>query len=270
MARSAASARAHIGQKTVSQILGLIPNILVWLEADSGVTMDVSNRVSQWNDQTANGGNAVQATSGIQPLYVASSINSLPAIRFTSARNDYMTLTTTLASAGSAHSLFAVFKENAAGPSSFNGVIGFGSSVVGQSTSIIGQDNTNSLWFGGAGVGVPTLGVLSNGQVVMAAKTTSANNPSVDTIWRNGVKYKSVKQLGNYAINPLTDGILGRYFSTSGTGNHDIALAIWASREFSDREMEILNAYAGKKYGIGTHARSAASARLAASARSAA
>lgn len=270
MSRSAASVRPYVGQKTVSQILGLIPNILVWLEADSGVTMDGSNRVSQWNDQTANGGNAVQATSGIQPLYVASSINGLPAIRFTNARNDYMTLTTTLASAGSAHSLFTVFKENAAGPSTFNAVMGFGSNSAGQSTSVIGQDSANALWFGGAGVGEPTLGALANGQTVMAAKTTSSNSPSVNTVWRNGIKYKSIKSLANFSISPLTNGILGRYHSTSLTGNHDIAIAIWVGRELNDREMAILNAYAGQKYGIGTYTRSAASARASASARSAA
>jgi hypothetical protein len=53
----------------------------LWLDADAAyVTKDGSNNVSSWNDRSGHGYNFTQATAGVQPLWVASSINSLPAL----------------------------------------------------------------------------------------------------------------------------------------------------------------------------------------------
>jgi lysophospholipase L1-like esterase len=67
-----------------------IPSDYVWkLDAASGVTMDGSNKVSAID--LGGGLSAVMATSAKQPLYVASAINGLPAIRF-DGTDDAMTV----------------------------------------------------------------------------------------------------------------------------------------------------------------------------------
>lgn len=65
-----------------------LTNLSRWFKADAGVTMDGSNRVSAWADQSGNGANATQATGGNQPLYVASVIDGLGVLRFSSGRTD--------------------------------------------------------------------------------------------------------------------------------------------------------------------------------------
>jgi outer membrane protein assembly factor BamB len=49
--------------------------------ADTGVTYDASNKVSQWSDQSP-ANNFYQSTAADQPTFVASAINGRPAIRF--------------------------------------------------------------------------------------------------------------------------------------------------------------------------------------------
>lgn len=60
----------------------------LWLKADSGVYNDAGTTlatngqtVQQWNDQSGNGNNATQSTSGSRPTYQTSVLNSLPVIR---------------------------------------------------------------------------------------------------------------------------------------------------------------------------------------------
>jgi hypothetical protein len=57
---------------------------VLWLRGDMGVTLNGST-VSNWNDQSGTGNHFVQATSAVQPLYVASGINSLPSLDFAAA-----------------------------------------------------------------------------------------------------------------------------------------------------------------------------------------
>ncbi|QSE96286.1 T9SS type A sorting domain-containing protein [Fulvivirga lutea] len=58
------------------------PRNVLWLRSDAGVTQ--SGTVSAWADQSGNGLNAVQATSGLRPTYTASnaSLNGLPSMNF--------------------------------------------------------------------------------------------------------------------------------------------------------------------------------------------
>lgn len=52
----------------------------LWVRADLGITLNVGN-VSAWGDQSGNGNHLSQGTAGFQPLFVASAVNGLPAVR---------------------------------------------------------------------------------------------------------------------------------------------------------------------------------------------
>ena len=58
-------------------------NLVMWLKADSGLTLGTTNEpVGFWGDQSGNGNNATQSTPGNQPTWVANGIGSLPVIQF--------------------------------------------------------------------------------------------------------------------------------------------------------------------------------------------
>lgn len=68
-----------------------IANCSLWLQAETGAYTDAgttlatnSQTVQQHNDQSGNTRHASQATSGSRPTYIASAINSKPALRFSS------------------------------------------------------------------------------------------------------------------------------------------------------------------------------------------
>jgi hypothetical protein len=72
----------HLALKNVITAAS-IGGLALWLDAADGSTItQSSSRVSQWKDKSGNGNHAAQATGGLQPLYVANAINSLPAIQF--------------------------------------------------------------------------------------------------------------------------------------------------------------------------------------------
>lgn len=54
----------------------------LWVKADAGVTVDGSNNVTQWSDQSGNGNHLAPSGSTRSPRYVNSGINGLPTIEF--------------------------------------------------------------------------------------------------------------------------------------------------------------------------------------------
>ena len=69
----------------------------VWLKADTGTTADPTTRaVSSWADQSGHGNDALQSTTGSQPLLVGGTVNNLPALRFDGA-DDRLTLPASVA-----------------------------------------------------------------------------------------------------------------------------------------------------------------------------
>ncbi|MFC1805754.1 PEP-CTERM sorting domain-containing protein [Planctomycetota bacterium] len=69
-----------------ADMLPLSAELRLWLKADSGLTVDGSNRVSQWDDQLLGdntvGQNATQGTLANQPLFVSGALGGQPVLRF--------------------------------------------------------------------------------------------------------------------------------------------------------------------------------------------
>lgn len=94
------------GLLTAGKILGKQQAALVWpasapsrklhyIAQRSSVTIDSSNRVSQWNNAVAGGYNLTQTTDGYKPLFIPSNRFGLPAVRFDGI-DDFLKLTGTL------------------------------------------------------------------------------------------------------------------------------------------------------------------------------
>jgi hypothetical protein len=57
-----------------------IPGCLFWLEADRGITLDESGKVSAWADQSGNSRHVSQSDPGLRPAYNLSGLNGNPTI----------------------------------------------------------------------------------------------------------------------------------------------------------------------------------------------
>jgi len=64
-----------------------LPNCVIWLQAGSDDVQFNPNtgRITTWLDRSGNNNHAYQTDTNRQPVYVASGLNGLPALHFTSA-----------------------------------------------------------------------------------------------------------------------------------------------------------------------------------------
>ncbi len=91
----------------------------LWLRADAGIATNAGSWISQWNDQSGNGDNAIQ-TNGIQlPKLIRSGSNGLPVMRFDG--NDVVRFTTPLTTI---RTVFWVVKEDAAATADYRPLLG--------------------------------------------------------------------------------------------------------------------------------------------------
>ena len=94
----------------------------LWLEADAGVYKDAGSTlagngdaVQQWNDQSGNGNNVTQATSGNRPTFATAVVNGLPSVRFSASASQFFDAGAPLSGA-TAGSLFVALKRNSSPP----------------------------------------------------------------------------------------------------------------------------------------------------------
>ncbi len=85
---SAARVRVYVRQTPGNYVNpARLPGCVLWLRADLGVTLQGSNAVSNWADQSGNGNDASQAGPGQQPIWTPNSVNGLPTINFDGAND---------------------------------------------------------------------------------------------------------------------------------------------------------------------------------------
>jgi hypothetical protein len=103
-----------------------LTGLIAWFKADVGITLNGS-QVSAWADQSGNGNNVTQPTTGNQPFFQATGFNGKQTVYFSTAT------TSVMASGGDAVALingtpascFMVGKPVAADCSSFGNAVGF-------------------------------------------------------------------------------------------------------------------------------------------------
>lgn len=81
--------------------------LLVRVRADQLITLNGAN-VSAWGDITGHGNNMAQATSGNQPLFLASSLNGKPAVRMTTTGSKFLLGTMASTYTGTALTMIAI------------------------------------------------------------------------------------------------------------------------------------------------------------------
>lgn len=148
-----------------------------WVDANdiSTITLSGSN-VSQWNDKSGNGNNAVQATPANQPTYSSTGFNSKPAVSFNGS-NERLTVAT--GTFGSSISIFVVTNESAA-LSEYRRILNIGDSV--DAIGYFGSINGNFATFFGDGsnwndadTNSPSTTIKSNNILEVVNPTSGSN-----------------------------------------------------------------------------------------------
>ena len=210
----------------------------LWLRADLGVVTSGSN-VSQWNDLSGNGNNAIQATGGYQPVYVASQLNGQPVLRFNAGNTTYLRIPNHTTLNSGSMTIYAVAKRTTT-PSY---------AMVVQKMN--GGDNQYGLGFESGSPryitgGNYVLGTLASGTFgVMEAYSGS----STIRLYINGTLAQSTSASSiSISTDPVDIGGRGTTYGLTG----DIAEVLIFNRALDDTERKAVQNYFYFRYGLGT------------------
>jgi hypothetical protein len=195
--------------------LSYTTNLAAWYKADTGLTCTsgctTGNAVTAWADQSGNSNNLTGSGS---PTFQSAQVNSLPAVQFISASNQFFTLGTgiNMSSAGSAAgSIFFVYKL-------------LDTSNTGR--TLLGDSGNGGLAYWAAKGGSKAQGADKSGVVQIAAGTASsdASWKQVNMIWVNGTSYA-------FRLNRAADGS-GSSSDSLGTGVTENTIGKQSSGEY--------------------------------------
>lgn len=198
-------------------------NLKCWLKADVGVTMNGSNQVSRWADQSehANDFVAISGTGSLQPVWASNQKNSLPGITFA---NGGLVNTTPFISGASAGEIFLVIIGPAAGTGANH--IGFGTATLSGADNQFPNGSNNVLeGFGDsdrwtvtpAGAGFRTWCVY-NVAVQLTSNTYSVDQSLRRTVTTGVIAWGSTFTIGtrNDTVSTNFNGYIGEVIVGSG------------------------------------------------------
>ncbi|MFM6022262.1 MAG: hypothetical protein ACKPER_04955, partial [Dolichospermum sp.] len=156
----------------------------LWLDAaDSSTIILNGSTVSQWNDKSGNGRNAIQATATNQPAYTANGLNGKPVLTFDGI-NDFLVSST--GTYGPNVSIFAVARQD--GGISYQRLLNFRidqfaffGSLNGNFATFFGNNGWNDTTANTPSIAVTSARVLG----VVNPTSGSAATPYVDGIAQN-------------------------------------------------------------------------------------
>ncbi|HEX7632044.1 MAG TPA: LamG-like jellyroll fold domain-containing protein [Lacunisphaera sp.] len=233
----------------------------LWLRADAGVDTDSTGKVTRWKDLSGNGRDVTQATASSQPTYQASSINNLPAVRFSfDGSGKFLTGSANAALKPANITIFAVHKMNGGG----------------NSPSIVAMPHHDGAWSAPspswalyAGYGNPSnrqpfaaLAVGSTSYQNFTSTTTALNattmvfasyDGTASRVYLNGVLKNTVTVSGALAY-----GTTNSFYVGSNPGNEfmdgDIAEIMVFDRALGPIERQAVSNYLNQRYAYNTTA----------------
>ncbi|MDB6026088.1 MAG: Coagulation factor 5/8 type domain protein [Verrucomicrobiales bacterium] len=222
----------------------------LWLMADQGVTADVNNAVSQWNDQSGANNHAVQVTNVSQPILTAGAVNGKPAIHFDGVTNLLEVPGSSSLQANRDVSVFLVVSTENIAPAGNQSPISKGPLNVPATYDLQIVKTTGKISFvRGNGSGFnsfpSTAGIVANQFYLLSVVVNGTNGSS----YVNGNFNGSGPILTGLADrgNPIRLGIR-QDNATKFVGNMAEAMVIRGA--VSDAEKSTIENYLGAKYGI--------------------
>jgi uncharacterized repeat protein (TIGR01451 family) len=225
-----------------------VSGLALWLDAaDSPTIAQLGGRISRWSDKSGFGNHAVQATSGLQPLYQAAGINGKGAVSFDGA-DDYLEIPED-ASLDAAHPTLLVVVQ----PSTAN----LGNSPVALAKQPMGGAYQITMDAAGTPVALVNIDGQTSSTSDMGPVTGSAE------VWSVRHDGQTLRMRRNMWASEGSPVAVGSVQTTSGPlriGGGDggsvsalagsIAEVLLYNRTLSEAELRSLEDYLGWKYGI--------------------
>jgi prepilin-type N-terminal cleavage/methylation domain-containing protein len=246
---------------TRSSPVASIKNLTIWLETSSdesitgtvhGLNVEDNEAVTTWNDinpQLSSKINPTQATGANQPIYVVSGIGNLPSIKFDGV-NDYLSSGSTvpLLAGDQTYTMIMVWKSIPdATPTEL--IVNQGTNALNLEASIFTSSAT-LFGFSGDGNDYVTAYVQGNNMVtVIKVDNTAANNISIYNNSNTAVSGASTTPASlNLSAADFAVGarVVDHQFPFSGL----VSEIIFFDRVLKQSEVQDINVYLGKKYGI--------------------
>jgi len=235
----------------------------LWFEADVGVTVDGSNKVSTWADQSGGGWNATQTTAANRPAYVTNVINGKPVVRGFSSTAflnlTYGNSTTHSPLNGlSGVTVFMVTSCSSATPNSgwqwmADGLdwdaLGFTESAEWGCFGVIPAQSRIGWRFGSGGSAGNHTWTRPTNIGTAFSLTTVEHNVTTDTVYVGGTLGTTVTGAGDPLARISEVGYIGRgHYATYFPG--DIAEIIVLTSAASNADRQAVESYLGGKYNI--------------------
>jgi hypothetical protein len=148
----------------------------LWLDASDGTTITLNgSTVSQWNDKSGNGRNAIQTTAARQPAYTSGWRNGLPGVSFTAANQNWMS--SSLSASSASETIVAVLSQGGSDTRSVIGANADGGREIRFAT------DTTLNFLRQAQAGLATSGTMPSGPGFVMGFTY---NSSTTTFYSNG------------------------------------------------------------------------------------
>lgn len=232
------------GVSALSNVPQTTSNLVLWLRGDAGLTIDGSNKVSAWSDQSGNGHHALPATSTASPTLTMSALNGLPVVQFNSAGGTRLSISnSTLLNPSAGVSVMAVVRRTSGATvarvlSKTNGSTGYGLDFSNGTTVRSLINNTSSA--------STTLAATISGVVAAIYSTTDGNK-----IYVNGgapvlATYSTAIVSNTTSVGLGGDAVGGSYL------DGEIAELLVFNKAITDDERKDVEAYLYEKYGVGT------------------
>lgn len=240
------SAYGELQVAASQQYQPLTQGLSLWLKADVGVTMNGSNKVSVWSDQSGKGNHLTQGTASKQPVLLTDAINGYPVVRFDGI-DDSLEKSLTTPHNGSS-SVFIVMKVNAVGQTYNNGIF---------TTTITANPNSyaiinNSANPGRLMVAKPNANCPINTQVptkyTIVGAVIDVVSGNIKT-YENGILYSNVTNTAFENFNIHDAYALGRSYRVPPfCMNADVAEILVYERTVDDNERQSIENYLQNKY----------------------
>lgn len=227
-----------------------IPNAVLWLRADTGVTSS-SNNVSAWTDQTTAGNSASQATGSAQPLFEAAGFNGKASIKF-NGTSQFVSANGVAASLSGSSAPY------------FLGVAGQYVTVTASDAISATSSSTDSPFtaFGSDGTSYRTRRRDDSVTAVVISATTANTSAHVfsnlfsgttNSLWVDNTARAgdpTAMSLGTMTVNRFSIGCLNLSSGAAAFANFRFAEVVVVARSISTTERTLLQTYLGQKFSI--------------------
>ena len=228
-----------------------LPNLVVWYQASADtVTVDGSNKVSQWRDRSGNGYHLAQATGANQPVFSATGgPNSQPELQF-DGTNHWMA-NTSFPDFADVATIYSVYDMEAGDTSQLAYEITSGTGALNTGIQEI-YDSTTSLHRAAAGGGTKSVTVTESLPVVAKVRCLVYDGAGASTLkfYENGTQVGGTTT----SVGLLTNTLARLYIGKTTTANYLLkggmsALLIYQGVH-TDAQRNSVERYLGAPYAL--------------------